>query len=190
MFTILGLLTIFSVLVPTTQTASGTVSTDSTTNTTDVKTMTTFSFNASKEETLFNSIFGEPFYERTSNNSTSSEVVSLSPPVTKNSYSGRGFIQEVGNVTDQVTYISTYFPRGYVSEGEGMIFSEDGQFVTFTAKDIGFADNEGNFMYRGATIFKSNEKSGELANLDNQIGLYIIWDGNNGTTWSKTWLWK
>jgi hypothetical protein len=163
---------------------------DNTTNITDVTTMTTSSFSPLKEITVFNSIFGDPFYERTSSNNTGSEVVSLSPPVTKDTYSGRGFIQGVGNVTDEGTYVSTYFPRGYVSEGKGMIFSEDGQFVTFTAKDTGFADEEGNFMYRGATIFKSNEKSGELANLDNQIGLYITWDGNNGTTWTKTWLWK
>jgi hypothetical protein len=74
--------------------------------------------------------------------------------------------------------------------GEGMIFAENGQFLTFTAKDTGLADKEGNFIYRGAMIFDSNEMSGQFADLDNQIGLYITWAGNNGTVWSKTWLWQ
>jgi hypothetical protein len=187
MFKILGLLIVLSVLVSVMQLANATVPTHNTINTTDVTT----SFSLSKEVALLNSIFGEPFYERTGSNSTSSEVVSLNPPVTKDSYTGRGFIQGVGNVTDQGTYISTYFPRGYTSLGEGMIFSEGGQFVPFTAKDIGFSNSEGDFMYKGAMIFNANnETSGELTSLDNQIGLYIIWDGNNGTAWSKTWLWQ
>jgi hypothetical protein len=91
----LGQLTIFSVLLQIMQAASATVTMDNTTNTTDVRTMTTSSFSHSKEITVFNSIFGEPFYERTSSNNTGSGVVSLSPPVTKDTYSGRGFIQGV-----------------------------------------------------------------------------------------------
>ncbi|MPZ06240.1 MAG: hypothetical protein GEU26_07455 [Nitrososphaeraceae archaeon] len=190
MFTILGLLTILSLLVPIMQIASATVPTHNTTNTTDVRTTTTASFSLSKEIASLNSVFGEPFYERTSSNNTGSEVVSLSPPVTKDTYSGEGFMQGVGNVTHQGTYVSTYFPRGYTSVGEGMIFTENGQFLTFTAKDIGLADREGNFIYKGAMIFDSNEISGQLADLDNQIGLYITWAGNNGTVWTKTWLWQ
>jgi hypothetical protein len=189
-FTIFGLLTILSVLVLTMQIASATVPTLNNTNTTDVRTTTNASFSLSKEIASLNSVFGEPFYERTSSNNTGSEVVSLSPPVTKDTYSGQGFIKGVGNVTHQGTYISTYFPRGYTSVGEGMIFAENGQFLTFTAKDIGLADREGNFIYKGAMIFDSNEISGQLADLDNQIGLYITWAGNNGTVWTKTWLWQ
>jgi hypothetical protein len=190
MLTILGLLTITSVLVPITQIASATVPAHNTTNTTDVRTTTTASFNLSKEIASLNSVFGEPFYERTSSNNTGSEVVSLSPPVTKDTYSGEGIMQGVGNITHQGTYVSTYFPRGYTSVGEGMIFAENGQFLTFTAKDTGLADKEGNFIYKGAMIFDSDEMSGQFADLDNQIGLYITWAGNNGTVWSKTWLWQ
>jgi hypothetical protein len=71
-----------------------------------------------------------------------------------------------------------------------IIFSEDGQFVTFTSTDTGSADGEGNFMYKGAIIFDSAEPVGIFSKLDNQIGLYITWSGNNGTNWSKTWLWE
>jgi hypothetical protein len=42
--------------------------------------------------------------------------------------------------------------------GEGMIFAENGLFLTFTAKDTGLADKEGNFIYKGAMIFDSNER--------------------------------
>jgi hypothetical protein len=59
--------------------------------------------------------------------------------------------------------------------GEGMIFAENGQFLTYTAKDTGLADKEGNFIYKGAMIFDSNEMSGQFADLDNQIGPYITW---------------
>jgi hypothetical protein len=39
-----------------------------------------------------------------------------------------------------------------------MIFAENGLFLTFTAKDTGLADKEGNFIYMGAMIFDSNER--------------------------------
>ena len=76
MFTIFGLLTILSVLVLTMQIASATVPTHNTTNITDVKTTSNASFSLSKEIASLNSVFGEPFYERTSSNNTGSEVVS------------------------------------------------------------------------------------------------------------------
>jgi hypothetical protein len=171
--------------------ASATILTYDRTNATHNATdLTPTSSSPTDEITLLNSIFGQPFYELTNSNTTGSEIISLSPPVTKDSYSGQGFMQGVGNITEQGTYVSTYFPHGYISDGEGMIFSEDGQFITFTAKDIGFSDSEGNFMYKGAMIFNSNETTGELANLDKRIGLYITWEDDNGTSWSKTWLWE
>jgi hypothetical protein len=45
-------------------------------------------------------------------------------------------------------------------------------------------------MYKGAIIFDSTEPVGIFSKLDNQIGLYITWSGNNGTNWSKTRLWE
>jgi hypothetical protein len=103
------------------------------------------------------------------------------------SYAGYGSVVRVGNVTEQVTIIPTFLLRGHTGEGKGMIFSESGQRLTFKAKDAGFVDSEGNIMYRGAVIFNSNETTGQMTDLDNQIGLYITWNGINGTNWSKTW---
>jgi len=55
MLTILGLLTITSVLVPIAQIASATVPAQNTTNTTDVRTTTTASFSLPKEIASLNS---------------------------------------------------------------------------------------------------------------------------------------
>ena len=188
---LLGLLATLALIMTSTQIANSTNSIQNVSNTSNNLTnLTQDSFNHSEEIVAFNSIFGKPFYELTSSNNTGSEVLSSNPAVTKDSYTHQGFMQGIGNVTEQGTYVSTYSAKGYVSEGEGIIFSEDGQFVTFTSTDTGSADAEGNFMYKGAIIFDSTEPVGTFSKLDNQIGLYITWSGNNGTNWSKTWLWE
>lgn len=190
-FILLGLLATLTLLITSTQIANSTNLIQNVSNvTSNLINLTPSSFNHSQDIVAFNSIFGKPFYELTSSNNTGSEVLSSDPPVTKDSFTHQGFMQGIGNVTEQGTYISTYSVKGYVSEGEGIIISEDGQFVTFTSKDTGSADDEGNFMYKGAIIFDSTEPVGIFSKLDNQIGLYITWSGNNGTNWSKTWLWE
>ena len=190
-FILLGLLATLTLTVPSTQIANSTNLIQNVSNLSNNLTILTPSFfNHSQEIAAFNSIFGKPFYELTGSNNTGSEILSSNPPVTKDSYSHQGFMQGIGNVTEQGTYVSTYSAKGYVSEGEGIIFSEDGQFVTFTSTDTGSADDEGNFMYKGAMIFDSTDPVGVFSKLDNQIGLYITWSGNNGTNWSKTWLWE
>ena len=191
MFIVLGFLGILPLLMTTTQIANATnIIHDTTIGSDNLTDATITSFSPAKEIDAFNSILGKPFYELTSSNNTGSEVISLNPPVTKDSYTHEGFMQEVGNVTEQGTYVSTYSAKGYVSEGEGIVFSKDGQFVTFTSADTGFADEKGNFMYKGAMIFDSTDPSGAFSKIDNQIGLYITWSGVNGTNWSKTWLWE
>lgn len=190
-FILLGLLATLTLLITSTQIANSTNLIQNVSNvSSNLINLTPSSFNHSQDIVAFNSIFGKPFYELTSSNNTGSEVLSSDPPVTKDSFTHQGFMQGIGNVTEQGTYISTYSVKGYVSEGEGIIISEDGQFVTFTSKDTGSADDEGNFLYKGAIIFDSTEPVGIFSKLDNQIGLYITWSGNNGTNWSKTWLWE
>lgn len=190
-FILLGLLATLTLLMTSIQIANSTNLIQNVSNvSSNLINLTPSSFNHSQDIVAFNSIFGKPFYELTSSNNTGSEVLSSDPPVTKDSFTHQGFMQGIGNVTEQGTYISTYSVKGYVSEGEGIIISEDGQFVTFTSKDTGTADDEGNFMYKGAIIFDSTEPVGIFSKLDNQIGLYITWSGNNGTNWSKTWLWE
>lgn len=190
-FILLGLLATLTLLITSTQIANSTNLIQNVSNvSSNLINLTPSSFNHSQDIVAFNSIFGKPFYELTSSNNTGSEVLSSDPPVTKDSFTHQGFMQGIGNVTEQGTYISTYSVKGYVSEGEGIIISEDGQFVTFASKDTGSADDEGNFLYKGAIIFDSTEPVGIFSKLDNQIGLYITWSGNNGTNWSKTWLWE
>ena len=190
-FLLFGLLATLTLIMISTQIANSTNLIQNVSNTSNNLTnLTPSSFNHLEEISAFNSIFGKPFYELTGSNNTGSEVISSDPPVTKDSYAHQGFMQGIGNVTEQGTYFSTYSAKGYVSEGEGIIFSEDGQFVTFTSTDTGSDDGEGNFMYKGAIIFDSTEPVGIFSKLDNQIGLYITWSGNNGTNWSKTWLWE
>jgi hypothetical protein len=190
-FILLGFLTILILTMTSTQIANSTNQIQNVSNiSNNLTNLTPSYFNHSEEIAAFASIFGKPFYELTSSNNIGSEVLSSNPPITKDSYTHKGFMQGIGNVTDQGTYVLTYSAKGYLSEGEGIIFSEDGQFITFTSTDTGFADGEGNFMYKGAIIFDSTEPVGIFSKLDNQIGLYITWSGNNGTNWSKTWLWE
>jgi hypothetical protein len=131
--------------------------------------------------------FGEPFYELTDAVDTGKEVVSLDPQQTKDSYVAQGYIVGIGNVTEHGTYVSTYSSPSIISTGKGMIVQGD-NVATFTATDTGEYDNEGNVFLKGSMYFNSD--SDNMESIDGKVGLYLYWKGDNGTDWTKTWLWE
>jgi hypothetical protein len=131
--------------------------------------------------------FGEPFYELTDAVDTGKEVVSLDPQQTKDSYIAQGYMVGIGNVTEHGTYVSTYSSPSISSTGKGMIVKGD-NVATFTATDTGEYDNEGNLFLKGSMYFNSDSE--DMESIDGKVGLYLYWKGNNGTDWTKTWLWE
>jgi hypothetical protein len=134
--------------------------------------------------------FGDPFYELGDTESTGTELLSIDPIQVKESYVGTGLIKGVGNVTEQGTYVETYGIGGPTSVGKGMIRTEDGYVITFTAEDNGTADDKGNLLYRGMMYFNSNQTAPKLGFLDKKIGMYLYQERTDGEDWSKVWIRK
>jgi hypothetical protein len=147
----------------------------------------TFSHDPESTVAAMVTAFGEPFYELTDAIDTGKEVVSIDPQQTKDSYIAQGNMIGIGNVTEYGTYISTYSSPSISSTGKGMIVQGD-SVATFTAADTGEYDNNGNLLLKGSMYFSSESK--EMESIDGNVGLYLYWKGNNGTDWTKTWLWK
>lgn len=131
--------------------------------------------------------FGKPFYELTDAIDTGKEVINLDPQQTKDSYIAQGYMVGIGNVTEYGTYVSTYSSPSVSSTGKGMIVQGD-NVATFTATDTGEYDSEGNLFLKGSMYFNSDNEN--MEGIDGKVGLYLYWKGNNGTDWTKTWLWK
>ena len=134
--------------------------------------------------------FGEPFYELQDTKDTGSELLSISPLETKDSYSGSGQMKGIGNVTETGTYVTSYGNNSMKSVGKGVIVADDGAAVTFTGEDRGQIDDKGNILFRGVIYFNAPQSDPKFGFLHSMIGLYLYTEDKNGNDSTKVWLWK
>ena len=123
-------------------------------------------------------IFGEPIYKETSRQSTNSIVLNAqdggSLIKTQDLYTATEILKEIVNVTDNLTFITTYQSDSgntSTSRGNGIITTQDGEIATYTGQGLGITDKNGTDTYHGILIFQT-DSDGKLAFLDNLIGLY------------------
>lgn len=131
--------------------------------------------------------FGEPFYVLGDSLDMGSEVTSIDPMKTKDSFNANGTMQGVGAVTEQATFESTYSPK-LRSEGLGIITTPDGYAATFTAKDIGYTGVNGTLYYYGVMNFSSHPE-GKFGFLNDRMGLYLYQEDHHGKDSTSAWLW-
>ena len=142
-----------------------------------------------------NSIFGDPFFVDMGSKDTGSRVISTNPTIqTEDSYIANVTIRGVGNATESATFITTHDSdnKTTTSVGQGIITSSsDGnETATYTAKDLGVTNEEGEVTYRGIQIFSTNS-TGKMSFMDNLVGLYVYEDNPDGTRKSgMIWEWK
>jgi hypothetical protein len=139
-------------------------------------------------------IFGEPIYKEISRQASNSIVLNVeggNSIKTQDSYTATGILNDVGNVTDKSTFVTTYQSDGNISTstGNGIIMTTDGEIATYTGHDLGITDKNGTQTYHGIQIFQTNS-DGKLAFLDNLIGLYEYKYWSNGTKSGIIWEWK
>ena len=65
----------------------------------------------------------------------------------------------------------------------------NGEIATYAGSDAGTTDENRTETFRGIQIF-STDSDGELAFLDNLVGIYVYKYYPNGTTTSNIWEWK
>jgi hypothetical protein len=136
-------------------------------------------------------IFGEPIYKEWIHNRTSSIVEDVDNSIiTEDSYIAYGHLKNIGNVTDKATYLTTHKLDGIsTSSGKGIMTTANGEIATYTGNDVGTMDENETETFRGFQIF-STDSDGELAFLNNLVGIYVYKYYPNGTTTSNIWEWK
>jgi hypothetical protein len=90
---------------------------------------------------------------------TGSRVISTNPIRTEDSYIANATIRGVGNATDIGTFITTYDPdtKTTTSVGQGIVTSLDrNEIASYTAKDLGVTNEEGEVIYHEIQIFDTN----------------------------------
>lgn len=114
----------------------------------------------------------QPIYQATNADFFASQNLSSKPfTVTKESVFEQAFMRDIGNVTNNMTFVNTYLPdKSIQAKGNGTIETEDGQTVDWISSDIGIINSKG-FTFQGIILF-STTNSEKLSFLNNAIGIY------------------
>ena len=93
--------------------------------------------------------------------------------------------------TDTGTYWSTPRPGGAIyGQGQGVVMSKDGQeMATWTGQGVGRFTSTGKIRFVGSLFF-STASAGNLAFLNNLVGVFEYEADEVGNTSSKVWEWK
>ncbi|MGA9622872.1 MAG: hypothetical protein WBL65_12070 [Bryobacteraceae bacterium] len=115
-------------------------------------------------------------------------VLSTEPPTVEVSFEDSGKILGV-DTTGFGTYTSTVRPDGTIyGEGEGAIFTQDGEMVAWKGSGLGKFKERGAVSYRGILYFRT--ASQKLARLNTAPGVFEFEVDPQGGTQTKTWEWK
>ena len=97
--------------------------------------------------------------------------------VTESHFSDKGFLKDVGNVTWNQTFISTYLSDKLLEgKGNGTFETPDDKSIAWNSSDIGRLV-DGRWIFYGIILF-NNTQSEPLSFLNNRIGFYKSVAGN------------
>lgn len=91
------------------------------------------------------------------------------------------------DLTDIGTFWSLFEEDGIYGEGQGILTTNDGEIVTWTAQGIGKMKGKG-AEYRGSVFFTTS--SNKFENLNNTMGVFEYSIDDEGHTHEKIWEWK
>jgi hypothetical protein len=136
---------------------------------------------------------GEPFYiEQTKSTGTRVLDVTHGPKI-EVSFAGNGTINGTMNVMDIGTIwtIPTNTSENTLySEGQGVLTTQQGEIVTYTQQSTGQITPEGRVVFQGSMFFKALSPTGQLASLDNQMGIYNYESDLAGNAQRQVWQWR
>lgn len=140
-----------------------------------------------------NSMLGELIYESSGKIVSQKVVDTGDDPSAKVelSYSGSGYMQGIGNVTETWTFVNTHLKNNITQGiGKGVIMTDDGNGVaTATELGRGFHMSPETIVYPGARVF-SADSNGNLAFLNELVGV-TQWEVDSlGNYKVKMWQWK
>jgi hypothetical protein len=134
---------------------------------------------------------GDPFY-KVRTKATSIRVIDvINGPKVEVSFSGNGTIRDSINVTDIGTIWTLPTSGGMIySEGQGVLTTRQGEMATYTQQAIGQFTPEGRVIFQGSMFFKTLSPTGQLAFLDNQMGIYNYESDIAGNAIKQVWEWQ
>lgn len=126
----------------------------------------------------------EPIYQAITGEFLATKNLSSTPfPVIAEYFFEESVMSNVGNVTNNMTFINTYLPHGVIqAKGNGTIETESGQTIDWISSDIGIINSKGPHFY-GIILF-NNTNSEKLSFLSDTIGFYKESPEIKRTIWS------
>ncbi|TVP39319.1 hypothetical protein [Candidatus Nitrosocosmicus arcticus] len=90
-----------------------------------------------------------PVYQAYSGTFLGSKNLSSGPPIVSEDYAiEKAVMKNVGNVTNNMTFINTHLSDGTIqSAAKGTITSEDGQNISWISSDIGIINDQGELFH-------------------------------------------
>ena len=112
-----------------------------------------------------------PVYQAYSGIFLGSKNLSSGPPLISEDYAfEKAVMKNVGNVTNNMTFINTHLPDGTIqSAAKGVITSEDGQSISWISSDIGWFNDQGE-LFHGIVQFDISNSS-SFSFLNNATGM-------------------
>ena len=121
---------------------------------------------------LTNSLnFSDPIYQAYSGIFLGTKNLSSGPPLISEDHAiEKAIMKNVGNVTNNMTFINTHLPDGTIqSAAKGVITSEDGQSISWISSDIGIINDQGE-LFHGIVQFEITNSS-SFSFLNNATGI-------------------
>ena len=115
----------------------------------------------------------------------------LEGPTVQTSFSSNGTILNGINSID-VTEIGTYTttPRAnsiFYGEGQGVITGKNNEIITWSSQEIGTITPEKKIKFNGSIFFRALSPIGNLAFLDNKMGIFTFEVDASKNTLTKVW---
>jgi hypothetical protein len=132
-----------------------------------------------KDENIMSLNVTDAVYNANTSEFLGSKNISSTPyRITEEHYFEEGFLNNIGIVTNNQTFLNTYLSDELLlGRGNGTIETTDGQNITWTSSDLGRSiDNQ--WVFYGIMLF-NNTHSESLSLLNNSIGLSKSTSGLN-----------
>lgn len=132
-----------------------------------------------KDQNMLSLNVSDAVYNANTSEFLGSKNISLTPyKITEAHYFEKGFLNDVGNVTNSQTFMNTYLSDELaLGRGNGTIVTTDGQNISWISSDLGrLIDNQ--WIFYGLMLF-NNTHSESLSLLNNSIGLSKSTSGLN-----------
>jgi len=112
-----------------------------------------------------------PVYQAYSGIFLGTKNLSSGPPIISEDHAiEKAVMKNVGNVTNDMTFINTHLPDGTIqSAAKGVITSEDGQSISWISSDIGIINDQGE-LFHGIVQFEITNSS-SFSFLNNATGI-------------------